>query len=357
MTQISGLWTTDDTTPEGHQVASYTQAHASIMWEIAAACSGSEGVAPNYGNNLSCTTPGANQVDVNTGGAIVDGKWYKNDAVVALDIDDLPSPSGGTTRIDRIVVEATWANYECVITVIQGSESGGTPVAPDIPATSGTEYAIPLYQALIESDGTITLTNERQFAKVSVDDSTIEWPGSVGTLRVKDSGITTAKIADDAVTTAKIPNRTRKFLVPCIEVWDQTTDEAVQRESAVGYLLYLTSLSSGFGNFIVPQDFVSGLTVAPVWFGQSGSGNIYYKSDAWYGALEEDYDTHSTLGSYAALAVVSEEWQAGAALSLSSAAAGDIVSLRFYRDATNASDTYDSPLYFVGFLVSYTADS
>lgn len=348
MAQKSGLWTTD-ASPAGHQVTSYTQATASEMLAVAAACSGFEGVAPGYLNELACSVEGANEVDVATGGAMVDGKYYINTDVVTLDSDDLPSPSGGTTRIDRIVLEVTWANFECVITVIAGTESGGTPSAPSIPTTAGTNYAIPLYQALINAAGEVTLTDERTWAIVPVDDSTIEDNGA-GALRVKDSGITAAKIA----------NRTRKFFVPSVEAYDSTVGGTAgdrMRTTVVGYTLTETSLSSGYGNFLIPQDFASGMTIKPIFYGTAGAGDVYYKTDVQYGAVGEAYNNHAHSGSYAALTVTADVWQVGASVSLTSGAADDLVSMRFYRDGTNGSDTFNGAFYFLGFIVEYTADS
>lgn len=365
MTQLSGLWTTDDTTPEGHQQASYTQAHASTMWEIAAACSGFEGVAPGYLNELACSTPGVNQVNVATGGAIVDGKWYKNDAVVALDADDLPSPSGGTTRIDRIVLRANWAAYTVTVVVIQGTESGGTPVAPSITQTSGTTYDIPLYQVLIDSGGNITLTDERTWA--AGDDNSLTTgavtlakmaANSVDSDQYVDGSIDTVHIGDSQVTAAKIANRTRSFLAEITSAYNSDSAAEIQRgASSIGWPLSNTYLCRAFTNFRVPQDYVSGMTVQPIWWSNGGAGNIYYKTEARYGAVAEDYDAHSALGSYAALAVSVGVLQVGAALSLTDAAAGDIVSMHFYGDGSSGSWTYNGQIYITGILVSYTADS
>ena len=43
-----------------------------------------QGVLQDYANELEVTTPGALQVEVDTGAAIVDGKFYETDAVVPL---------------------------------------------------------------------------------------------------------------------------------------------------------------------------------------------------------------------------------------------------------------------------------
>jgi len=160
MAELSGLWTTDAATPEGDQVASYTQAQLSTAFAIISACSGFEGVAPGYLNGLEGTVTGANTVAINTGGGMVDGKFFLNDASQDVNI---PSSAGGTTRIDRIVLRATWASFNVSVTRIAGDDAG-SPTAPAITQTSGTTYDIQLYQALVNSSGTVTLTDERTFA-------------------------------------------------------------------------------------------------------------------------------------------------------------------------------------------------
>jgi hypothetical protein len=197
MAETSGLWTTSGA-PAGHQVASYTQALATDMLAITAACSGFEGVAPGYLNELAPSSTGVNNCRIATGGAMVDGKYYKNSANVDVNI---PSSSGGNTRIDRVVLRATWADFDCVIERIPGTDDPA-PTAPAITQTSGTTYDIQLCQVLVTAGGVITITDERKWAVVDTDESTLE--DSAGLLRVKDLGITTAKINDLAVTTGKI---------------------------------------------------------------------------------------------------------------------------------------------------------
>lgn len=160
MTQTSGFWTTDAATPEGHQVASYTQVIAAKAWAILAACGGKEGVAPGYLNLLAGTT-GTNVVHVNTGGAMVDGQWYENGASVDVTIPS--AVGGGNTRIDRIVLRVTWASFKCEITRIAGTDAA-SPVAPAITQTPETTYDIKLYQALVNTSGAVTITDERIWA-------------------------------------------------------------------------------------------------------------------------------------------------------------------------------------------------
>jgi hypothetical protein len=160
MAQTSGFWTTTGTAT-GHQVASYTQANLSTAMQIIAACSGSEGVANEYLNELAGTVTGANTVAINTGAAMVDGKWYTNSASVDVNIPD--AVGVGNTRIDRIVLRADWAGFDVEITRIAGTDAA-TPTAPAVTTTSGTTYDIMLYQALVNTSGTVTITDEREWA-------------------------------------------------------------------------------------------------------------------------------------------------------------------------------------------------
>lgn len=188
MAELSGFWTTEDTTPVGHQVASYTDVIASTAWRIIAACAGHQGVAPGFLNELVGSVQGANTVRIGTGAALVDGQWYINDSPQDINI---PSAVGaGNTRIDRLVVRITWANYEAALTRIAGVDAA-SPTAPALVQNSGVVYDLPLYQVLVDTSGTVTLTDERLIAQV-------------GTSGIKDNAVTNGKLDDDAVTPAKL---------------------------------------------------------------------------------------------------------------------------------------------------------
>jgi hypothetical protein len=165
VTQTSGYWTTSGA-PSGHQVVSYTQAIAAKANAILAACFNFEGVAPGYLNALVGSVPAANTARIGTGGAVVDGQWYKNDA--AVDVNIPSAVGGGNTRIDRVVLRVTWASFQCVITRIAGTDAA-SPVVPSITQTPGTTYDIMLYQALVNTSGTVTLTDERVMAAPTVN--------------------------------------------------------------------------------------------------------------------------------------------------------------------------------------------
>jgi hypothetical protein len=200
MSELSLPWTTDAATPEGDQQASYTQAQLAILHKIVAACSNFEGVAPGFLNELEVDVAGANTVSVATGGAMVDGIVYHNDASQNVNI---PGAVGsGNTRIDRIVLRADWAGFNVSVHRIAGVDAA-SPTAPAITQNSGTIYDIMLARVLVTTAGMVTVIDERTFATPKIDNSTLD-VSSGGTLRVKAQGIATGNIANNAVTTAKI---------------------------------------------------------------------------------------------------------------------------------------------------------
>jgi len=199
MAESSFWWTTSDPAV-GDGLVSYTQVHLGSVARVLAACSGFEGVAPGYLNELACTANGANTVAVNTGGAAVDGKAYANSASVDVNI---PSASGaGNTRIDRIVARADWTAQTVRITRIAGTDAA-SPSAPAITQTSGTTYDISLCTVLVDTGGTVTVTDARTFAKGGVNSIS---SAAITTVKLYAGAVTSAKLAALAVTSAKIAN-------------------------------------------------------------------------------------------------------------------------------------------------------
>lgn len=175
MAEWSGLWSTTSGTL-GDAQSSYSQTDSSTINRIMAACWGYQGVAPGYLNELAVTVTGANTVAVNTGGAIVDGKVYNNSASVNVNIPS--AVGGGNTRIDRIVVRATWASTDAAITRIAGTDAA-SPTAPAITETSGTTYDVLLAQVLVNTAGACTVTAETDRAQpVEVALAVMSVPGN-----------------------------------------------------------------------------------------------------------------------------------------------------------------------------------
>lgn len=332
MAEDSYLWTTGGA---GDGSATFTRADWSEILRILGACLDDEGVAPAYLNALAPSTTGANNCRIATGGALVDGKPYSNSANV--DVTIASAVGGGNTRIDRVVLRADWTAQTVRITRIAGTDAA-SPTAPAITQTPGTTYDIKLCQCLVNTAGTVTITDERVFAKPGTDT------------------ITTAAITDAAVTAAKIANRTRSFLVTPAGAQRLDTGAEIFADSVEGIYMPDGQESDTVGYFYCPDDYASGLTVKAI-LTPASSGNIRISGEAYYGAAGESTSAHSASFAEANVAVTVSQNNAIASMSLSSIAQGDYVAIRYVRQGDEAGDTIGNTVYFRGFLVSYTADS
>ena len=152
-----------------------------------------------------------------------------------------------------------------------------------------------------------------------------------------------------------IANRTRTFLVPAIACYN-ATDVSYQNAVWRGWEMIDAKECRCYGHFMTPADFASALTANPI-FIPAGTGNVRVQNDANYGADGQAYSTHSDSQGLDTEAVTNNQLDSmTTALSLASLASGDFVQLKFTRDGTDVLDTISATLYFVGWLVSYTAD-
>jgi hypothetical protein len=114
-----------------------------------------EGVISEILNTLQVTGV-ASPVSVNTGCALVDGKFYRNDAAVNVAI---ANPMAAT-RIDSIVLRKDWAAKTVRIVLISGAEGG---VAPALVHTDGVTWDTPLAEVSITTLGVITVADTRSY--------------------------------------------------------------------------------------------------------------------------------------------------------------------------------------------------
>ncbi len=181
---------------------------------------------------------------------------------------------------------------------------------------------------------------------VNVDDSTIEIDTDV--VQLKASGHGPSEHAD----------RTRKFFVVAEVGVDTTGGDPIAPGPDGVSLSHVDTYPKATGHFFVPEDYVSGMTMAPV-LRSSGAGNVSMRDRAYIGADGEDYDTHNpsqgfTLRAVAAPAVGAWENNITAALTLTGVAKSDIVTCETQREVS--SDSYTDGLLCVGWIISYTAD-
>lgn len=220
MAQDSYLWTTGGA---GDGSDTYTRSDTTKMLKVIAACHAFEGVAPTFLNKCAGSVPGVNTARIASGGAMVDGKPYLNTADVDVTIPS--AVGGGNTRIDRVVLRADWTAQTVRVTRIAGVDAG-SPTPPAITQNSESTYDIMLYQALVNTSGVVTLTDERVWARLAVGDLAAALAGdgltgggasalavnpdgstleiSADALRVKDLGITSGKLGANAVIAGKL---------------------------------------------------------------------------------------------------------------------------------------------------------
>lgn len=109
---------------------------------------GMSGDAPNAGVILTGDTDnfgltvGTNSVTIGTGKAMVYGRYYENNAEVAL-----PFSTPAATRYDLVVLRATWIDNKIRLVYREGVDGGTEP--PSLIQSAGSVWEIPLWVMVI----------------------------------------------------------------------------------------------------------------------------------------------------------------------------------------------------------------
>ena len=112
------------------------------------------GISANYLNEFA---PSANGLDitVDTGAAFILGRYGYISSAKTLSL----SPTSSTQkRIDRVCIELDVASRVIGLSVVTGTATTGTPVAPTL-----TDAQIPVCSVLVANGSNVTLTDERIF--------------------------------------------------------------------------------------------------------------------------------------------------------------------------------------------------
>lgn len=112
---------------------------------------------PTLNGLLAVSNPSGTTIRVTTGAALVDGKYYINDA----NIDTVLVAPGSGTDYYRVVLRKSWSG-QTVRVVFLGPVNGGPATA--VTQTDGTTWEIPLATVTITSANAITITDERKYA-------------------------------------------------------------------------------------------------------------------------------------------------------------------------------------------------
>lgn len=109
----------------------------------------------------------------------------------------------------------------------------------------------------------------------------------------------------------------------------------------------------------VPTDFASFVKVEAVWESAAVSGNLYWKLTASYAAAGEARTTHTEDTGFGATATggttIINVQEAATRLALTDLAVGDILGIYWGRLGTDALDTLDAAVQFLGLLFTYVA--
>lgn len=126
------------------------------------------GVLPTD-NMLEVTSSGANTIDVDTGAAIVQGRFYLNDASVTL----TPASAGaGTTRKDSVVLECDWdgSGSTAQYTVRVITKEGTAGAYPAMTQTVNVRWQDEIYRYTIDDAGAITgITDRRTYCQFNTE--------------------------------------------------------------------------------------------------------------------------------------------------------------------------------------------
>lgn len=159
MAEASLLWETNNT---GDGVSSgYTDDQMFQLFRCFCPPTNLGGVAPDILNELA-VSGSSSPVAVASGQALVYGIPYYNTASVNVAV----ATPASSTRVDYIVLRASWAAQTVRITRIAGTEGAG---APSLTQSAGTTWDIPLATVSITTGGVITVTDAREFLGLLVN--------------------------------------------------------------------------------------------------------------------------------------------------------------------------------------------
>lgn len=146
------------------------------------------GTGANYANRgvvrgvdsefeVTPNSPAAQNVLVETGAALVQGRWVYYDEITTVSV---ASNASGSTRIDMIVLEADYTAQTVRIDIVQGTPAAGIPA---LTQNLGIIWQIPLaYLTLASGFTTITasmITDLREYANI---------PDAIGYIATNNSG-------------------------------------------------------------------------------------------------------------------------------------------------------------------------
>jgi len=294
------------------------------------------GIAVGYLNELEVTNTGL-ELQVDTGACLVYGfpGWLDDIATHNLTLP-LLSNTGW-----RVVVRIRW-DKRTMETVLLESVDGVSDI-PEITQDVGVYWEISLAYGTVSTMGVVTVNDNRTFLSSAGE-------------------ITGDMIADESITLIEIQNRTRKFWSAAVDAYNSTggAEAAWNIGTGWGWVLANGVNTRTVGAFCVPNDFVSDMAITGVFVSDGGGGGDFYLANlhTFYGTNGEIFTTHNDTLWSATLTEpgngIRSELQY---ITMTAPAIGDYVMLEFSRAGGDPSDTATADLIFMGWIISYTADS
>ena len=209
------------------------------------------------------------------------------------------------------------------IAILQGGEAGAA-VLPDL-LVGPNYYMVELARCLVDDAAVGDIDDRREFCEFS----------------------------------HRTPHTTHSFFVPAVTGWDETALVVLETPNPIvtscygGLEMPDTHSSYATGIFIVPQDYVSDLSVKVV-VATERTGNVYCRFICSYAACGENCALHDDLLDYAAIGVTIQYNNCIRELALTNENIGDIVRCHFTRNAIHALDTITGSIVILGYIVTYT---
>lgn len=177
-------WFWGGTTPGDASEAPYDNDEWSDIWrKLFMRDRETQGVIEDYLFELAVENLSGNDIRVDTGAALVDGKFYETDA----NVDNTIATPAVSTRIDRVILRKSWSAQTIRVAILTGVEGGGVPT---ITQTDGVIWEIPLAQVSITTGAVITITDEREFARTPLAVSPVGSLIEIETITADGSGST-----------------------------------------------------------------------------------------------------------------------------------------------------------------------
>jgi len=293
-----------------------------------------------YLNRLAVTNPAGVTIQVDTGAGYCGGSMMDVTAAVTF----TPNTPGIASRTDKVVMVENNTNA-----AYDGALSG---VILDFP-TDLTDYSgvasVPPYAcrpAILRGDAVTG-------AATALIQSANYWM-----IELARFNITNVPAVNTLTDNRDYVDAETKYLWVQPEYGYNTTDGTdvtplLHAPSYSAYELIDTKLAGCYAHFIVPADFIEGMTAYAVFLGVAGAPNIYLNHAYLSAACGETPAGVSTLAAYT-MANGASIYNCLAPLAFAATVEGDdMVSILATRDATNVLDTVDASTYFIGWRIEY----